>query len=868
MRFGNSKGQLMTLIMLVVFILMLAELFAFALLNISSNSIAQSLTVSSSSANYGSLFKLSANNFASASLSRAISTLATYESTPAYRKANLISNTSQYLSYLVTNGVLPNDTSGYPQNAMGNLTLKLYNLSVANVIGFVAQSVAVNETQPIIFQTDPYHVRASYIENIAVNSSGNNYMYTIPVNVSVPLNGTPDLFYAQQGITSQIRFANIGNLTSVVGGATAYSGNALTYSYGTVYWLSSSASSGATCAQVPAGLSAASASGNIILATYNAIGLETCENNYAGLIAYIAPTTLPTVPYLIYPSSSNLLRYMPSGMKVLLYGPALETLNIEALRSAVTNGYYFSSPFASSYLDRADGNFNNQSLNGIFTFSNYNTQAAVFNGGSTYAYANALLVNTAAGGYNTVSFWMDWNGITNVVPFTFSNPYQLYLDTATCFGFNTDHSDAYGINPTGLSGNWVFVTAVFYNGGITGNSLIYINGNLQPETQCAGSANSGTASTAVHLGTNDGIGGYYFGGDLANVQIYNTSLTPPQVQKLYQEGISAVPLSNNALVSWWPLNGNANDYSGHSSGNAALHNGIFFSLLPYYNRDSILNVPVSTSLSAIPGVLSCTTMNGCSSTKLPNLFLGSMPLETQAVQGEAMFNGRNGYIESKGTLPALGTATILWWTNVNSVLGSGAGVGPSACQIYEPGATGSTFAVQFDPCTCTGYTTCSSNAAISPPTKTWVMVAFVINGNLINSYAYYGNTVLQNNALIATTTLTIPSTHFYISSYAGSAIYNHFSGGVLNVQLYNTPLTISQIGSQYRLGAYGLPLTANLIGWWPLSGDPRDYSGNGYNGMAVNVTFPYFSGVNTDPGISSLPAFANEWQALGLTAPQ
>jgi len=29
----------------------------------------------------------------------------------------------------------------------------------------------------------------------------------------------------------------------------------------------------------------------------------------------------------------------------------------------------------------------------------------------------------------------------------------------------------------------------------------------------------------------------------------------------------------------------------------------------------------------------------------------------------------------------------------------------------------------------------------------------------------------------------------------------------------------------------------NLVGWWPLNGNPNDYSGNGYNGAANIVTY-------------------------------
>ncbi|MGC9129781.1 MAG: LamG-like jellyroll fold domain-containing protein [Candidatus Micrarchaeia archaeon] len=57
----------------------------------------------------------------------------------------------------------------------------------------------------------------------------------------------------------------------------------------------------------------------------------------------------------------------------------------------------------------------------------------------------------------------------------------------------------------------------------------------------------------------------YFNGSMADIQIYNTSLTTSEIQALYQEGIGGAPIDLQHLVAWWPLNGNANDYSGNGN---------------------------------------------------------------------------------------------------------------------------------------------------------------------------------------------------------------------------------------------------------------------------------------------------------------
>ncbi|MDE1762608.1 MAG: hypothetical protein KGH78_05500, partial [Candidatus Micrarchaeota archaeon] len=66
-----------------------------------------------------------------------------------------------------------------------------------------------------------------------------------------------------------------------------------------------------------------------------------------------------------------------------------------------------------------------------------------------------------------------------------------------------------------------------------------------------------------------------YSGQLGNMQVYNSQLTANQVLQLYNQGISSLPLPNNALVGYWPLNGNANDYSGNGNNGVILPPLIF-----------------------------------------------------------------------------------------------------------------------------------------------------------------------------------------------------------------------------------------------------------------------------------------------------
>jgi hypothetical protein len=63
-------------------------------------------------------------------------------------------------------------------------------------------------------------------------------------------------------------------------------------------------------------------------------------------------------------------------------------------------------------------------------------------------------------------------------------------------------------------------------------------------------------------------------GSIADVQVYNTALSQNDIATLYQEGIGGAPIDTMNLVGWWPLDGNANDYSGN--GNNGVPNSIGF----------------------------------------------------------------------------------------------------------------------------------------------------------------------------------------------------------------------------------------------------------------------------------------------------
>jgi len=110
-----------------------------------------------------------------------------------------------------------------------------------------------------------------------------------------------------------------------------------------------------------------------------------------------------------------------------------------------------------------------------------------------------------------------------------------------------------------FKGRWIFTALVLKNGVAYSG---YINGIAYPDGKYIG-------CIGYFLGGAIGSWDRKFNGSIANVQIYNTSLSANEIQALYLEGIGGAPINLQYLVGWWPLNGNANDYSGNGNNGQA-----------------------------------------------------------------------------------------------------------------------------------------------------------------------------------------------------------------------------------------------------------------------------------------------------------
>ena len=109
-----------------------------------------------------------------------------------------------------------------------------------------------------------------------------------------------------------------------------------------------------------------------------------------------------------------------------------------------------------------------------------------------------------------------------------------------------------------LPNTWYYVVLIR-----SGNNLIgYLNG-AQVFNTSGTYWPPGFANLTIGQGY---ISSRKFDGQISNVQIYNTSIDSNSIAALYQEGIGGAPIDPTHIVGWWPLNGNAQDYSGNNNG--------------------------------------------------------------------------------------------------------------------------------------------------------------------------------------------------------------------------------------------------------------------------------------------------------------
>ena len=552
----SRKGVLFTLVTVILLVLMLAELITYVTINMEYSNLGTSASVILNSGSFTQSIGTGTAAFLHDSLARALNALTAYESNATLRKGNFVNNTALELESLMNNGTI------YGNNAMkaymNGSTLASYINGLEAQAGTQSLELSIENSSLNVYQDSPFSLNASYTALAIINSSQGLFTYPINAKASVSLNGTMDLYSVESGNPQQIDVQN-NTLVTLVGGTRAVAGSSspFMFDYGTLLV----EPSGIVCSSIPSQYR----NENYILATSDAADVNQSVCNMGGLVTNVTNSSTPLKPYLVYSNSANIFNYLQNGTKALLSGSSLALLNISGLKSAYSNNYYYSSLSSPSYLEGAESHLSQNSPEGLFSLGSNNRYVARFNGQSSnvttplpttavssvslleWVYIPSLsdhggfvkLGSVGGDGYGIGVGGSDWDNAGNTL-------WGLF-ESVRWFSCNT----AIGVG-------WHFVGLVISSNGVPS---CYLDGRL---TATVSGSNALPPSPALYIGSDSGYATRFFNGSVSDVQVYNTPLSSVQIQQLYQEGIGGAPISNAVLVGWWPLNGNANDYSGNN----------------------------------------------------------------------------------------------------------------------------------------------------------------------------------------------------------------------------------------------------------------------------------------------------------------
>ncbi len=110
--------------------------------------------------------------------------------------------------------------------------------------------------------------------------------------------------------------------------------------------------------------------------------------------------------------------------------------------------------------------------------------------------------------------------------------------------------------------NWIFVVATYNSMGLSGwvcsSGICTASDTVTPSFDMN---NYGY----LYIGSDPSNPGNGWQGYISNIEVYNTSFSVNDTLALYHEGIGGAPIALRWLQGWWPLNDNANDYSGNDN---------------------------------------------------------------------------------------------------------------------------------------------------------------------------------------------------------------------------------------------------------------------------------------------------------------
>ena len=468
------------------------------------------------------------------------------------------------------------------------------------------------------------------------------------------------------------------------------------------------------------------------------------------------------------------------------------------------------------------GNYNGTASNVTYGTGIFG-QAGVFNGSSSKITTSLTQTNTGAWSW---SFWVNisakpsagniaaiLSNINGAAPFAGVT----FLIDSPNFGIASNGSNIWTTNTINPSLSTWYHIAITYNG--SGTITPYINGQSYGAI-----SHTPSNGNTITIGDSDVSSWGSFNGSIDQVRVFNTALTPLEVEALYTEQLCICDgtvdtldiLGDGSCIATYQLDGNANDLSGNYSGTPTdVSYGVGeFDLAGVFNGTS--------SKISLPNVMSFST--------------GEHTISSWLYIQEA---NEKRFISNfhTGTIPD-GSVDLVYSNPDNAIF--------------------------IDFRIGTNYT----NTIPNPPTNQWIhIVATFVNNGICSAYL--------NGSLIDTVTAPSFTATSYqplnLGYYPRSATY--FKGSLDQVRIFNKALSAGEVTTLYNetacdaLACSGTTNTLHILGdgscvaTYPLDGSPADLSGN-YNGVQTNVTYPqgYFDLAGSFNGSSSginLPSSLN-----------
>jgi hypothetical protein len=247
--------------------------------------------------------------------------------------------------------------------------------------------------------------------------------------------------------------------------------------------------------------------------------------------------------------------------------------------------------------------------------------------------------------------------------------------------------------------------------------------------------------------------------------------------------------------------------------------GVLFQMGVFNSSSLTVRVP--------PGA--CKVLRTSAATNLVGQCSGILP------QYVAQFDGQSSYVNAGNgaSLQIIGAGSVSAWVQPSSVASFPAIASKSN---WNAGSNGFTLGMCgnkacFDTDNAIAQDQLRSNGLLT--TGMWYYVTATWDSSHLNIYI---NGVLDNSA-VETIIPTYTNYNLEIGRDAGGSDY-FYNGKIADVMVYNISLDASSIATLYQEGIGGAPVNPQyLVGWWPLNGDTKDYSGNNNNGAPTAITY-------------------------------